>query len=101
MTPEQASTRAQELKDLLALEANPAFQSVVVKRFEQAKDEHLTGSTKKGSTPEQRAEHIEAYHLALDLLTLVPSRIAKLRKDLSEHESKAGSTTFKTSDALR
>lgn len=101
MTPEHASAKAQELKDLLALEANPAFKSLVLARFEQAKNEHNTGCTNKALPSEKRAEHIEAYHLAVDLLALVPNRIAKLRKDLSEYESKADSTTFRTSDALR
>lgn len=101
MTPDQASARAQELKELQALQTNPAFKRVLVARFEQAREEHLEGSTKKSLTPAERSEHIEAYHLAIDLLALVPGRIEKLRKELSEFEGRTGASTFKVSDALR
>ena len=100
MTPDQASAKATELKDLIALQEQPAFKKVVLARIEQAEAEHLIGATRRDWTPAQRAEHIEAYHLAAELSDLVPKRIERLRKELADYTKKAGTTTFKVSDAL-
>lgn len=100
MTPEEANSKAQELKDLQALIANPAFKSLLVSRFERALSEATRGGLNKQLSPDKRAEHIEAYHLALDLIELVPRQIVALKKQLLDWEQKNQRSTFVVSDAL-
>ena len=100
MTPETASAKSAELADLIKLAANPAWKSVVEPAFAKARDAHLEATTAKGSAPAERAEHIEAYHLAKDLLALVPERIRKLREQIATHQQAGGVTTFKMGDAV-
>ena len=99
MTPEAASSKSAELTDLLQLSSNAAWKNVVEPALVKARDEHLSASTAKGSTPTARAEHIHAYHLAKDLLELVPDKIRKHRAAIAAFQTAGGESTFKMGDA--
>lgn len=86
MNANEASAKAQELAALRQLRDNPAWQNVVAQRIRDAYERHLLGISDRNATAEQRAQHLEAYHLARELDALVPERIAMLEREVREWE---------------
>lgn len=102
MTHDQAAAKARELRELRELEASPGYRQFVLPRIEKARGVHLAECASLVLTPEKRAEHIQAYHLALELLQMVPLRIKKLQEELGDFQRKTAGDPMPmgVSDAL-
>lgn len=89
-TAEQASEAGYLLRGFRMLAENPAWQEIE-KRIAKAAAEHGDGCRDRLLTPEKRAEHIEAAHLADELAGLREKRIAELLEALKRYgEQNAG-----------
>ena len=84
MTAAEATAAAQLLHSFRQLSASPAWSDYIAPRIRDAHEHHLLGVTDRGAAPEERSQHLEAYHLARDLEAMVPERIAALEKQLAD-----------------
>lgn len=100
MTNEQATAKSAELNALRALDANVAWQ-MLRKRISDAHERHLLGLSDRSKTPEERSQHVEAYHLANDLKGYVPDRIARLENELREFVNGIEVVDSRVVDALQ
>jgi len=89
-TPSNISEKRQELERLRDLSAREGWKDLLLPKLERLRDVHAAAGLAKNSTPAARAEHVEAYHLAVDLVAFVPDRIAALTKELAAHDRKDG-----------
>lgn len=83
MTAEETERKAYLLQAFRALVANPAWTQEVAPRIAKAAVEHNDGCKARGKTPEQRAEHVEAAHLAEELETFCAKRIESLHREIT------------------
>ncbi len=93
MSTPTMSEKRKELDELRSLSANPGWKYVLLPLIERRRKAHNEAGMAKNSTPERRAEHVEAWHLANDLVEHVPNRIAALSKEIAENETKNGAST--------
>lgn len=90
MSTQTISDKARELDELRALSALPAWKDRLLPFITKRRDAHLSGGMAKNSTPEKRAEHVEAYHLANDLLAYVADRIEVLTDEIAKNQRAQG-----------
>lgn len=84
MTQEQAILKQEALNAFGAMLANAAWKNELVPLLEKKQKEHLNGCTSMCSSPEKRAEHVEAYHLAKELLAFGDSHVVRLKRELAD-----------------
>lgn len=87
MSPDEASRKAHLLHSFRALVANPAWTEEVAPRIAKAVVDHNDGCRSLSKTPAERAEHVQAVHLAEELAGFCAERIAKLEKELRQHSA--------------
>lgn len=87
MTPDEASRKAHLLHSFRALVANPAWTEEVAPRIAKAVIDHNDGCKALSKTPVERAEHVQAVHLAEELMVFAQNRIAVLERDLRQHSA--------------
>lgn len=78
--------KARELEELRALSALPAWKDRILPKLAKLRDAHNEAGMARNSTPEKRAEHIEAYHDLRELISFVPDRIEALTRELTAHQ---------------
>lgn len=82
---DQASATGYLLHAFRQLVANPAWETEVAPRLASAVIEHRDGCMARNRTPAERAEHIEAVHLAEELAGFCGRRIAELQGALADY----------------
>lgn len=87
---EDASRAGYLLHAFRQLIANPAWTEEIAPKIDAALMEHTQGCTARNKTPTQRAEHIEAVHLAAELQGFCKKRIDALEGQLRDWQKKAG-----------
>lgn len=100
MTADQAQADAETLRSLKALRNSPAWQQCIAPAFASALERHLTGLSNRDLTPDQRTQHVEAYHLAVDLSSLIPYRIKRLEKTLAQYLTENDIVDSRLADSL-
>lgn len=90
-TLEQHGERAAELRGLVELARHPEWVKMAA-YFREQHAFHLGALTDRTAPGKKRDLHLEAYHLARDLETRVPGRIAALRKELEEFQERQGAS---------
>lgn len=81
---QQASEKSYRLHAFRELLLNPAWQEEVEPLLVKLHMEHLEGSTAINRRPEQRAEHIQAFHMAEHLRDFARVRIDVLERELQQ-----------------
>jgi len=84
MTQAEATSAAQMLVAFRQLAGNSAWRELIAPRLREAHERHLLGICDRSAPAEQRAQHLEAYHLARELEGLVPEKIAALERQLGD-----------------
>lgn len=87
MTADEASRKAHLLHSFRALVANPAWVEEVAPRIAKAVVDHNDGCRSLSKTPAERAEHVQAVHLAEELMTFAEKRMAALERELRQHSA--------------
>jgi hypothetical protein len=96
----EAGEKSQRLQEFRALLANAAWQEEFAPQLLAAYAAHLEGSTQRGKSPQERAEHIEAFHLAAELESFCRRRVDLLEKELRDYSRRAAAVDARVADAL-
>jgi hypothetical protein len=100
MTPTEATSSAQLLHAFRQLTINQAWKEIIAPKLMEAHERHLLGLSDRSITPDERTAHVEAYHLAKELESIVPERIAALEKQLNEWMQRNDIVDSRIADAL-
>lgn len=82
----EAGEKGYRLKAFRDLLANPAWKEEFAPLLDRARHDHHEGCAALRKTPAERAEHIQAYHLAEELLGYVQNRIESLAAELQQYQ---------------
>lgn len=92
-----ASHKLAAYRDLLE---NPAWQEEIAPKIKAGVAISIDGLSCIGRTPQERSEHLHAYHLFRELSDLIPKKMAALEKDLRAYSEKQPVMGIRASDAI-
>ena len=86
----EALDESAQAEDIAALVNNPIWQSKVLPKLLEKYRVHLDASTSRDSSPQDRAEHIEAYHLLREFIPWLDKTLRGKDARLREFMNRTG-----------